>query len=386
MSTKKKKNGVEKVLNNLKKAHSAKPGGGGKFLSKAAKYAKPAVSLGLDGVSTVFPFLKGPREVLRAVTGFDERRVSPPSDMSAGGGTVVQTMNAPVQFARNTIQTGWQTYGKTDGGELWSFTDMAKVGGATFPLATAAANTFSQINMGINPTSKLLFPNYYIEATIWERWRPLKIIVHYCHFAPTSSQSAIGIAINEDPTEGTPLNISGLMALENSTQGSCYEDFALACTPTPWKQGEWMYIDTTSTGAEVSALRQTYAGAVHVATDANVQVNTAVGYIYCELLFEVSGKRVPNPALAMTEDLIRTVREAPIDKRKAYVAWVLSALGAKVLDDVEGLQPPSHKYFLEDELVSKFLKECAITGNDTASAATPTPTIRMPPLSTTRLR
>lgn len=324
-----------KVVGNLVKAAERKDA---RPLAKAWGYAKPAVSLGLDGVSTLFPFLKAPREVLRAVAGFDERQVTD-STPGMAGGSVVRTMNAPVSFARNQVQTGWKTLGtSSDGGEVWSFTDMRviNVGPPVSYVVTTASTTpdFNIAVTGISPVNPLLFPNFYQTALIWERWRPLKIIQHYCHFAPTDVQAAVAHAVTDDVSTTLPSDLSAFMALEHSTQGSCYEDFSLATVPAPWKAGTWLFMDTTA-AANSAGYRQSYAGSALVATDANSAASAPLGYIYVELLFEVSGKRQPLAGISTLTAFDVAVSLLPPEERESFFKFACSRLWKDVAKIVE---------------------------------------------------
>jgi len=336
--TKKKKSNLQKLTNNAVKAVERKDP---KYLSKFAKAAKPYASFGLDAVSTVFPFLKAPREMLRAVAGFDERRLGGTSG-GMDGGAVVRTMDAPVAFARNQVQTGWRVLGPTaDGGELWSFCDMPSMyvtGTANVVRTAATANTFFLTLQILTPVNIFVFPNFYQTAAIWERWRPLKSICHYCHFAPTSVQSAVAIAISEDSTVNSgasePTTMSNFMALEHSIQGSCYEDFSLSVTPASWKAGTWLYTDPVGAAADADQRMET-AGTLYLATDANSSTNTPLGYIYFELLFEVCGKRAPLPGISVVSEFDMCVSRIPPENRKEFFEHFVKKLWGSVSNYVE---------------------------------------------------
>ena len=323
--SKKGKSTAQKVANNIVKAVEKKEGRTG-YLAKAAKYAKPAISLGLDGVSTMFPFLKAPREVLRAVAGFDERRVESVDGMA--GGEVVRTMDAPVSFARNKVQTGWRSLGASaDGGEVWSFTDMMKVFSGYTVVTSGTANTYNVTSAGVSPISSVLYPNFFQTALVWQRWRPLKMVVHYCHFAPTSVQAAVMLAIGEDvsATSLPPAATNTFMGMDHSIQGSCYEDFSISAIPTPWKAGTWLFMDTSS-AANNAGYRQVYAGSVYLATDANTTTSAPLGYVYTELLFEVSGKRPPLPGITLLTQFDVSVAQLPQEHRRPYYDYVCAKM------------------------------------------------------------
>jgi hypothetical protein len=245
----------------------------------------------------------------------------------------VKTMDAPVAFARNNTQTGWKSLGQTrDGGELWSFKDLAIAGsGASVNVATnAVANTFGWEAWGLSPLNSNIFPNFAAAAAIWERWRPSKVVLHYCHFAPTSTQAAVMLFYLDDPTNTADIATSAdVMALENSVQGNAYEDFSLEIRPAEWRKGQYFYTDYLSTGAEVSGVRQVFAGVVGIATDMNTATSLAIGRWYVEMQFEVCEKRPPIAEIAALAELKSMLGVIPPEHRRTFLN---SFIGPRVVD------------------------------------------------------
>ena len=295
--------------------------------------AKAAASTGLDALSARYPALVPARQTFKAVAGFDERAVSSGS-AGATGGMTVKTMDAPVAFARNNMQTGWKSLGFTkDGGELWEFRDLAFANSAATSVnvtTSGTANSYTVLMWGLSPISGGIFPNFKQAAAIWERWRPVKLVLHFCHFAATSVQAAVMLAYSSDTLEdGDYATSQELMALENSVQGNAYEDFSLTIQPPEWRKGEWFYTDYFETGAEVSGLRQAFAGDVMIATDMCPSTSATLGRWYVELLFEVCDKRPPIAEVTALFQLKSMLGVLPPEHRRPFL---MSFIGARVVD------------------------------------------------------
>jgi hypothetical protein len=335
---------------------------------KVRKYGSAAISGGLDLVGGVHPKLRVAREAVRAVTGFNERRVMS-GGASPGGGPVVRTMNAPVAFARNSIHVSRRTL-KQSGDMLHDrITDLVGT-----VVTSASANTFL-LNTGasLGPTVSALFPNFYTEYEDWERWRPIRCIIHYCHFAPTSTQAAVVLAFNEDSnateTAAVAASTSTLLALSASAQGSCYEDFSLDVSPSIWKAnragGQWLYTDT-SAGTDI---RLNYAGTIMVATDVHpVAAATALGYLYMELEAEFCGRRTPYAGVGFLSRAARALPGLPATERTAFIEYVTS----KVRDDLTKVRQGINTS-TKNNLVEEFRKN--------QKPATPTPPVVQLPSS-----
>jgi hypothetical protein len=307
--------------------------------------AKGVAGMGLDALSKRYPGLGPARQMFKQVAGFDERQVASGgvSSVGASGGMTVQTMDAPVSFARNSFQTGWKTHGVSkDGGELWSFTDLAFSDNAASSVNVTTSptiNTFARQIWGLSPISGAIFPNFKQAAAIWERWRPVKLVLHYCHFAPTSVQAAVMLAYYSDTLEDADYASSAeVMALENSVQGNAYEDFGLTVVPPEWRKGEWFYTDYFETASELSGLRQAFAGDVMIATDMCPTVSTAIGRWYVELLFEVCDKRPPIAEVSALLQLRSTLALLPPEHRKSFL---LTFISPRVLEPM--LKPLQNK-------------------------------------------
>jgi hypothetical protein len=274
---------------------SVEPAGTGKpiekkggWLSMIGKVAKHLGSKTLDGLAMVQPELAPLREMVKAHYGFDERQVSPAGEMGQGGGAVVRVEDAPVAFARNPVSVGLRYLGGTSGGGqvVWVRDNLGPI------TTSASANTFASTYKFIYPMESAMFPNFYLEFQYWEKWRPLKAVIHFCHFAPTSKKTAVMLAGSCSET-ASPVTLgitttSKMMGLEAAAQGSCYEDLSLVFEPESWKEGRWL----GNYGSAVGDSYDNNAGFLMWATDANDDASAdTIGYIYVELIFEAAGKR-----------------------------------------------------------------------------------------------
>jgi len=279
---------------------------------------------------TPFSFLAPYVKPARKVLGFDSRRVSPDSGggrgggVGSGGGTVVQTMNAPVSFARNQITTGVRsTQSGPDSQIMWVCDNVGDVGLNT----TDGVPVYGYSGWPINPLDADLFPNFYTQFEDWERWRPIKCIAHYAHFAPTDLQGSVCLAVNEDPisdeVDDVASTFSKLSTLSHSVVGSVYEDLSLDCTPASWKDGTWLYNDaTTEAGNDI---RFQYPGYVIFGADngnpAQVTADTPTGILFFELAFEVCGRRTPYDGVGITYRAIRLAKQLKTqEERDAFLA------------------------------------------------------------------
>lgn len=334
---KKKQNKSKKVTNKVAGFDERRVEKGGKeaaWKTVGKALAKTAVSGGMDAVSRAYPTLLPIREAVRAVTGFDERRATGGSET---GGPVVRTMNAPVAFARNQVQVGMNTLKTGNNFQRLAVCDLASI--VETPAVAGYGVVFST---RLSPILNSTFPNFYTEFEEWEKWRPVECIMHYTHFAPTSSQCAVAIAFNEDVLPAELANVTQsmgeVMALGSSAMGSCYEDFSLVVKPPSWQEGTWFYCNPT-----VDAnydLRLNFPGTCLVAVDASTLADsTATGYLYIELVFEVSGRRSPfygSGLLYQTKQALAHVGDP--ETRSAFMDWALGNLKKKMLEKERGIE------------------------------------------------
>lgn len=322
----------------MRKAQSKRTSKKVGMLTTAADTAEELVR-GVPGFKELLPAVRGIRKIL----GFNERAVYPTgSAMPEGGGTLVQTMAAPVAFQRGALKTGLQSVHKSQDSEIFWCCDLAST--VTLP----ASSTFSAGTIQIVPSHSALFPNFFTSFEDWERWRPLLIRLHYGHFAPTSSQAAVSMAVTED-ANATELaaddsSTAAVTAIQDSAMGACYEDFSLVAVPEPWKQGEWLYNDTAD-GADP---RLNSAGAVIIATDVNVPVSVGVGYLYIELLFEVTGRRKPYVGAGLYNRLVRSSAGIPEQELDRFVTWAMSQVEREFRTELRRRSKPKPAGLLEE--------------------------------------
>jgi hypothetical protein len=276
------------------------------------------VSDSLDAVAEYLPFLSKIRGSIRKVTGFDERRAT---NSSTGGGPVVRTMNAPVAFARNQTSTFKRKLGVTDDGEIWHWKD--NIGVLT---ASSSVNTFAATAYVLEPLNATMFPNFSVDAQEWERWRPYRAIIHFCHFQSTAAVSSVQLAYVDDgyaaEVSGADSSTKVMSGLTHYTMGSAYEDFSLEFTPASWKDGLWLYNDTTAS----TDVRLNYPGQVVIATDVNAVGSQGLGYIFMELFFEVCSRRAPYSGAGLAYTIRSAIRCAKEDEKRRVLEFGLTKL------------------------------------------------------------
>jgi len=286
----------------------------------AAEFVLPFTPL-----APLAPALKGVRKVL----GFDERRVlgsAPMSGIGQDGGTIIQTMNAPSAFARQQLKTGLRTLQTGSDSQLMWVCDLTNI---VYMDVEDGTPVYTPNVFEINPLNDILFPGFYTQFEDWERWRPLEMILHYVHYAPTSETGAVCLAANFDPEGDESAYVFGnfekISTLNHSAVGSIYEDFSLQVQSDIWKEGQWLYNDPTVD--TVSDARLNNAGSIAWATDAGQQAGTLnVGFFYVEMLFEVAGRRVPYAANGISSRVLRLGKSLKTkEEREAYLDLAMKA-------------------------------------------------------------
>lgn len=229
------------------------------------------------------------RAGIKRVTGFDERLASP------GTGTV-QTMDAPVAFARNAgMKPNLRYLAKGDTGALVHVHDMFLNG----PIPKIATGGYNLQFQPFNPQETAIFPNYASEFGIWEKYRVHGIRLHFVHFAPTSYQTAVELGFTQEQIGATgvptPTSSSEAMAYEDVVMGSCYEDFGLDVgrDTLAQVQGNGNFLWNSVVVTSLMAGRQQNCGVLFYVTDngLNDGLTTDIGYIFTEAIIEFVGMK-----------------------------------------------------------------------------------------------
>nr|UHS71737.1 MAG: putative capsid protein [Permutotetraviridae sp.] len=299
-------------------------------------FVKPVASHLLDQGAKKFG-LEGPRALLKALTGFNSRqakrsrgrasaktkragkskrgggkgapRNSKPAEIIQDGGQVITTADAPVAFARSGITPFLKQLQSNKNGEIMHVVDL--VGTLT---SSASANTYAIGQFAyVSPVNSTLFPNMFSEFEGWAKYRPLFLRLHYSHFAPTSTQGAVGMHASSDCGEADPTSTGEAMARENAIQGSAYEDFALETDTAPWNDMKWF--ENSVSPALAADIQSIYCGRVGWSTDMNsLAAATAWGFCYVEAIFEFAERKKNNLIVGISghQDLLA---QCPPDRR-----------------------------------------------------------------------
>jgi len=213
---------------------------------------------------------------------------------------------------------------------MWVCDNVGDVG--LYAIAGVPAYGFT--GWPINPLYETLFPNFYTQFEDWERWRPIRCIAHYAHFAPTDIQGSVCLAVNEDvisdEAEAVASTFSKLSTLSHSVVGSVYEDLSLECTPASWRDGTWLYNDATAEAG--NDLRFQYPGFLYFGADngnpAQVSADTPTGILFFQLAFEVCGRRTPYSGVGLTYKAIRLAKQLKTQQERddflaaAAIKWL----------------------------------------------------------------
>jgi hypothetical protein len=230
--------------------------------------------------------------------GSGKRRVRGPNSVDTYGGPVVQTVNAPVAFARVGDLKPFMKMKDTGNGLVVHSVDMVGqvVSGGT-------ANVFQSVfSFALNPTSTTNFP--YLGGTIapaFEKFRIKMVRLHYVHFCPTSTQGAVYLWANPDTLASAPTASSVLLNDSNTTQGAVYEDLQLRVDLSAFNAySDWMYVGTSATDTRMNS-----GGVVGIFVE-NTAATVGLGNFYVETVFEFSARKLPsqNEPLALARQIM----------------------------------------------------------------------------------
>jgi hypothetical protein len=309
---------------------------GGSALGRAIDVAKEnrgLITSALDAAAMLpIPGAAAVRNGIRAVTGFNERNVLKGAG-AAGGGTVVQTMNAPVAFARNN-RVPFYKVGKPSSKGIVPFHAQSLVGTISSVATTFTLTTPIPFSPGVSG----LFPANFQKAATYSKWRPTVGRLHFVHFAPTSQQGAVFLSYiaQEDPTVAAlyATTSAQLMAGEYSVMGSMYEDFSLEFVDARWNPSTWFTVANTDNSASDDPINP---GCVTWGVEQGVGTN-AIGYIFCEIMGYLCDERTyyAGAGVAADLDMIRMNTKLAASAKKELLERGLQALR----DDLFGRPNP----------------------------------------------
>jgi len=316
----------------------------GACIQAALRAAKPGISYGLNAAAKKWPKFNGPRQFIKGATGFAERQSAAGSSrkkkggkkrnggkkrgfaerVSGGNGGVVKTMDAPVAFSRTPIGNFRKTLKTSADGEVVHVCNL--LGKLT---TNAAGSTFdiASLQTAVYPTNAALFPSDSSGMLMWSKYKVLMFKIHYCHFAPTSSQAAVMLWWHPDPDITVPTTSAILMGYKDVSQGSSYEDLGLKCSLEGVTK-DWLDNEATVVGdAQLS-----YAGRVAAATDNNIPTATAIGNLYCEAIFEFCQRK---PTSITTGLILHGLARSDKETKLAMLEQLRLYLKAKVDDAID---------------------------------------------------
>jgi len=210
-------------------------------------------------------------------------RAPPPKTTGGFGGPTVQTVNAPVAFARNgEIKPLFTMKDVKNGIEVHSVDYVGVLAQNT------TINTFTSVSYPIDPTDTSTFP--YLAATIgpaYEKFKLKKLILHYSHFCPTSLAGSVLLWWSPDVLASLPGNTGQVVNDSNSTEGAVYEDLSLEVDLSGLTE-DWQFVGTATNN------RLNCAGVVVFATDKNPAGAASVGDYYIETVWEFVNRKLPS--------------------------------------------------------------------------------------------
>jgi hypothetical protein len=211
------------------------------------------------------------------------RRRAPRAAAGASGGPTVQTVNAPVAFARNgSLKPLFKVSDIKDGLAIHSVDYISVLA------QQSSANTFNSVALPIDPTDTTSFP--YVAGTIgpaFEKYRLKKLVLHYVHFCPTSQAGSVVMWYSPDVLATAPTSTALAVNDSNSCEGAVYEDLQMEVDLTGLSV-DWLYVGTATNN------RLNSAGQAMFATDKNPAGNANVGDIYLETVWEFVNRKLPS--------------------------------------------------------------------------------------------
>lgn len=267
------------------------------------------------------------REMLRDLTGFNERRVK-----IGGGGTVVTTQSAPVAFPRRPDGTRSRTLGVTrDGHLLIHVHDMMNNS-----LTTAGtANTYQEASTHVYPVNSALLPSLYPTLEGWERHRVRRLRIHFEHVQGTTAVAVVGLAWQPDADEAAPTSAVLAAGIKNIVEGACYEDFCLDVDPSDLANicGPGLFNDGTA--SDTSEWKFNSCGQIVVYTDLNSATSQVLGRVWVEAVFELWDQRPASIGSGIVANAERVLKRTPKEQQAAVIADTL----AKVQASLESVIP-----------------------------------------------
>jgi len=247
--------------------------------------------------------------------------------ISAQGG-VVQTVNAPVAFARKFQRVPGVSLGVTKDPNVIKVESVDYLGKVT----CGAANTFAVQGLTVDPNVASL-PWAQSIAKDYEKFKLLKLTIHYVHFSSTATVGKVLITWSADPDATTPAQSSDMVPMNSCVTGACYEDFGYTADPSQF-QKDWLLMKSAAAEDDT-----TFCGKIFYATDNNPVATTDWGDIYIEAQWMMTGRK--SPALS----------EVPA----TFLPAVHKAV--KIVDAAERKRQLLLAIFLVEQFVAKRLEE-----------------------------
>jgi len=232
---------------------------------------------------------------------------------STGGGTVIQSANAPVSFARGEqTMTSIEHLGSSGGDAVYRVRDYI---GEVY---TGAAPNVRALFLGVNkPTG--VYPLLNRIAGSYELFKLLGAKLHYVHYAPTSVQGRVILSAANIPFDYNTADAQDFVTLENSTAGSVYEDFALEWIPDDVIN--WYGVYKAYNIGDLSSFQGTWYCYVDQFADSDLE--RPVGTLYIEYYVALKNQRSPDlPLLTLTN----AIASASVEEKRAALSFALSKI------------------------------------------------------------
>lgn len=285
-----------------------------------AKHLAPILAPhALNAVASLHPKLKGPRNVIKALTGFASRQVSAVPRKSGkarkgkrarraqqgnsggalvgGAGGYVHTVNAPVAFAHTTTARPGFYIKHIDADTIL----VHSVDFVTNFSASSTAGLFNLGQFGVDPTDGTLFTYLSNLLDMYTKYKMTMLKMHYAHNCATNVNGQVMLTWCADPNTTVPTTQAQMVNTNDCIVGSFYEDFAYEANPAEFQQ-DWYYIsDVTDTDEDDRLIRN---GILFYATVGST-ANQPAGSLLVESEWLLTGRR--DPALAPMMNALRVI-------------------------------------------------------------------------------
>jgi len=239
--------------------------------------------------------------------------------------------SAPSAFASSSFVSRPPFVRSSNGGISAVLSGTERIGTAVVPTVGVIMSYIS-----LNPimwyntrTSRLM--------RLYEKWRIVKMRVHYVPRVPTTATGAVVMSIDYDPADDVPTDINNVMALPRVATSSLFQPCCIDFDPKFKGDQLYRWVDCDDGDA---GIRNISEGTIVVACEPGYAPGSTVGSIFVDYVIEVTTPDNPMPLdkICTNHNLYAmTVENGTVDT--PVVIQSANAIGTQ---DVEGIFKAAH--------------------------------------------